>query len=227
MEKQQKGNKINIFDNLIKIGKSSERIERKVLLLQGQTNFLKNKLIDANFYKDFEKRKVSSIYFDNFNFDSARDNIDGVKERIKFRIRYYNSDITKSKLEIKLKSGFIGYKVNNPLNKTSSKNNLIYEARKLIQSMTGMTVYPVTEVEYERLYYKNFSNVRCTIDNNIKSNKYNSLSSHLKPSKYEVIEFKYTKELDGYFRTNIWNDFNAYNLKMTKSSKYINSYKMV
>ena len=37
-------------------------------------------------------REINNIYFDNLNFTSAQNNIDGISERAKFRVRWYNSD---------------------------------------------------------------------------------------------------------------------------------------
>ena len=46
---------------------------------------------------------VRSIYFDNLDDKALREKIDGVQKREKFRIRYYNRDLTFITLEKKVK----------------------------------------------------------------------------------------------------------------------------
>ncbi len=55
--------------------------------------------------------RVSSLYFDNGNDLALRDKINGVNEREKFRIRYYNDNLSLIKLEKKSKLGGLGHKV--------------------------------------------------------------------------------------------------------------------
>ena len=49
------------------------------------------------------KYKIRSIYFDNYNDKALREKIDGVQKREKFRIRYYNDDLSVISLEKKMK----------------------------------------------------------------------------------------------------------------------------
>ena len=48
---------------------------------------------------------VRSVYFDNLNDKALREKIDGVAKREKFRIRYYNDDLSYIVLENKMKIG--------------------------------------------------------------------------------------------------------------------------
>jgi hypothetical protein len=52
---------------------------------------------------DDGKYRVRSLYFDNLNDKALREKIDGVNNREKFRIRYYNDDTSFIKLEKKSK----------------------------------------------------------------------------------------------------------------------------
>ena len=49
------------------------------------------------------KYKIRSLYFDNISDKALREKIDGVNKREKFRIRYYNDDISFIRLEKKSK----------------------------------------------------------------------------------------------------------------------------
>tara|TARA_B100000767_G_C19560327_1_gene448750 strand:- start:38 stop:709 length:672 start_codon:yes stop_codon:yes gene_type:complete len=56
-------------------------------------------------------RKINSIYFDNLNNQIARDNINGISKRCKFRIRHYGDDQESNcYLEIKKKLNKFGFK---------------------------------------------------------------------------------------------------------------------
>ena len=49
------------------------------------------------------KYEIRSLYFDNANDKALREKIDGVNIREKFRIRFYNNDVSCMKLEKKSK----------------------------------------------------------------------------------------------------------------------------
>ncbi|MCR4702935.1 MAG: VTC domain-containing protein [Saccharofermentans sp.] len=48
---------------------------------------------------------IRSIYFDNSNDKALKEKIDGIRKREKFRIRFYNDDLTYISLEKKIKNG--------------------------------------------------------------------------------------------------------------------------
>ena len=51
---------------------------------------------------------VRSVYFDNYEDKALREKINGISEREKFRIRYYNDDLSYIVLEKKIKDQEIG-----------------------------------------------------------------------------------------------------------------------
>jgi len=53
---------------------------------------------DANVGED-GTYQIRSLYFDNYQDKALREKIDGVNNREKFRIRYYNDDFSYIKLE--------------------------------------------------------------------------------------------------------------------------------
>ena len=55
--------------------------------------------------------QVRSLYFDNLEDKALREKIDGVNCREKFRIRYYNGDLSLIRLEKKSKRNGLGTKV--------------------------------------------------------------------------------------------------------------------
>ena len=80
------------------------RYELKFLLNESQAQILKQRLslimepdgnsIDGNYF-------IRSLYFDDVNSTAYYEKIDGLEEREKYRIRYYNFDRTYIMLELK------------------------------------------------------------------------------------------------------------------------------
>lgn len=56
------------------------------------------------------KYMIRSLYFDNAADKALREKLDGVSRREKFRIRYYNDDLSLIRLEKKMKTGSLGKK---------------------------------------------------------------------------------------------------------------------
>ena len=76
----------------------NKQIDKKIKKdLRGNTNerknnayLFKNFSATKKFYKKYNKRLVNSLYFDDLNFSSFKDNVDGNTHRLKTRIRWYN-----------------------------------------------------------------------------------------------------------------------------------------
>ena len=72
--------------------------------------------IISNFFfrKQYPDRKVNSIYFDDINYSSILENLDGVSSKKKIRVRWYGSQnkLINPILEIKSKKGFVTKKEN-------------------------------------------------------------------------------------------------------------------
>ena len=58
---------------------------------------------------------IRSLYFDTPEDRALREKLDGVSRREKFRIRYYNGDTSRIRLEKKSKFGSLGNKISAPL----------------------------------------------------------------------------------------------------------------
>ncbi len=88
-----------------------KRFERKWIYKSNNTLNLINSLIRSKlfFRQHFPKRKVNSIYFDDSYYTSVIQNLDGINDKIKLRLRWYGnkSKIIDPKFEFKKKIGFI------------------------------------------------------------------------------------------------------------------------
>ncbi len=67
----------------------SFRIEEKILVSKYESIELLKIAKQNNFQIQYPKRKIHSIYFDNINYQSFNDSIEGSNPRKKIRIRHY------------------------------------------------------------------------------------------------------------------------------------------
>ena len=124
---------------------------------------------------------VRSLYFDTPRDRALREKIDGVNEREKFRIRYYNGDTSFIRLEKKSKKGGLSEKRSAPLTAreaqrivdgdvawlAESGNALLVE---LYAKMRGELLAPKTIVDYTReAFVFDAGNVRVTLDYDIRT----------------------------------------------------------
>lgn len=128
---------------------------------------------------------IRSLYFDNFNDKALREKIDGVNQREKFRIRFYNKDDSHILLEKKSKINGLCSKQSTKLTKEltesilagslhfadNSKDELLME---LAAKMKYQLLRPKTIVDYIREpYVYEAGNVRITFDSQIKTGMFN------------------------------------------------------
>ena len=167
------------IDKLKKIVKKEQRVEKKILLKNGQISCVRNLFFEKGFKKIYDIRKISSIYFDDIDLNCLRDNIDGNKDRYKIRIRWYNDNIKNSNIEIKFKEGYVGYKIRYEVqNKIHDIKYLISFTKKCILENFGIYMNPVINISYIREYYSN-KKLRLTIDTKLKAIKYSVQASQL------------------------------------------------
>ena len=85
------------------------RFERKWIYKSGNYLNLINCLIRSKLYfmPQHPKRNVNSIYFDSLDYSSIKQNLDGVSNKKKVRIRWYDEEkkLLNPLLEIKSKKG--------------------------------------------------------------------------------------------------------------------------
>lgn len=125
--------------------------------------------------------KIRSLYFDNFNNKVLMEKINGINNREKFRIRFYNNDYSFIRLEKKSKTNGLCIKYSEKLTKeqcekivngdieflkASSKPLFI----ELYAKMKSELLKPKTIVDYVReAYVYSTGNVRITFDKDIRT----------------------------------------------------------
>ena len=124
---------------------------------------------------------IRSLYFDNAADKALREKLDGVNNREKFRIRYYNHDTSLIHLEKKSKRGGLGSKKQAEL--TAEEAQAIVDGdwewmqeddrplvRELFLKMRSQGLRPKTIVDYVReAFVYAPGNVRVTLDHNIRT----------------------------------------------------------
>ncbi len=214
--------------------KTKYRYERKFYvnsLIKGDLEII-TKSHPALFSEIYYTRQINNIYFDTLSFKNFYDNVDGVQNRTKYRIRWYGKITDETNiphLEVKIKKGIVGHKLINPMKPFNIKQNLSTVLNKLIitdQTPAILTKHaqflkPTLFNSYKRTYYRSNDNYfRLTIDQDIKfyqiiNNKIKFTNFHHLPG--VILELKYSLDHDLKARE----ISNRFPFRMTKSSKYV------
>ena len=144
----------------------SFRIENKYELSITKLSEFYTFLRDNSAKEIYPKRLIKSIYFDNQDFSSYRESVEGVVPKKKIRIRNYPDSSVNFNLEIKINSIEGRFK--------TTKNNINYN--KILKNgyhdCDYGLCYPIVEVSYFRNYFSIF-NLRVTLDTSISYRQYN------------------------------------------------------
>ena len=210
-----------------------KRFERKWLFRSNNYLAMINSLLRSKlfFRTQYPLRKVNSIYFDTQDYVSIRQNLDGVSNKKKIRIRWYGNKniINKPIIEIKSKKGFETKKESISIKELNNLNLLNLDNLKTIQEILNFklkqkkVIHPVLTTHYEREYFISLNGkIRATVDYNLKSIFLNNLSQIDIVKNFKnicILEFKYPTSLDKYVRKNL----RDISLRLSKNSKFVNS----
>ncbi len=177
----------------------------------------------AVFRFKFPDRTVNSIYYDNVEFKALKENLQGIRNRVKYRIRWYGEDLSNLKrpvLEKKIKINMLGRKEYEPLDDF----NLMKDLERISEEPTlkKNELQAVTLVRYERTYLQSFDDkIRATIDRNIQYYKIQSDHFVNVPTMDHalILELKHEEcdtELADYCLQSI-------PYRLTKNSKYVSA----
>jgi|TARA_B100001971_G_C18263130_1_gene589044 hypothetical protein len=215
------------------------RYERKFLIEGIHLSEIENCIYTnpGMFFEIYEDRFVNNIYLDTIELASFKDNLSGIMDRIKFRIRWYgdlHGLVRNPNLELKIKTGFVGdkniyhlkpfeFKLGSCFNEIL-KNLLKSDIPNNIEQRLKFLM-PVIVNRYRRKYFSSFDRkYRITVDtnqsfcgvsgNNIVSSKNNNTCDF-----NTILELKYNVQHE----TNARYITNHFPFRMTKSSKYVNA----
>ena len=216
---------------------SNIRFERKFLF----QNFHVQDIIQSVyrnsycFQEIFHQRQVNNIYFDDSNYNFYKQNVEGVADRKKLRLRWYGHDtfrIEDPTIEIKKKMGEAGDKDSFPLSgisfdlakhspdavhelllKSTAKNPAVHHALQIL--------HPTLINTYERRYFLSFcGSYRITVDFNqaFYNPNYTILENSKRQINDSVLELKYAVGADNEARQ-VSQQIKA---RLSKNSKYVN-----
>ena len=215
------------------------RNEWKYNLTNQQLAMINNrldKIMDRDSHGDNGRYVIHSLYFDDHNDESLRDTASGYYKRYKYRIRFYDNDLSYITLEKKEKLYGRCHKRHCKLtideyNQIINKDylDLVYDTDKqllkeFIVDIMTRDVQPKVIVNYERIaYVEEITNVRITLDmkisaaydfDNFLTNDY--ISFPVQESLYNVLEVKFDDILPSYIK----NIVESYSFNQLAFSKY-------
>jgi len=209
-----------------------KRYERKFIFDNGDLGLIYNVIKSYGYIEEYPKRKITSIYYDSTDFQLYKLSVNGVSDRKKIRIRFYNNLASNAILEYKYKSCDLGWKEYQDINVndyTSSSliqiNNKLFNIDFFIPKYIDSIYEPNLLVLYNRIYFKSrFNQNRITLDTEIKfkrifkSSKVNNYTNYINNIN-PVLELKYNKNTKPDLK--IINYLSKYlSLNYTRFSKY-------
>jgi len=221
---------------ILDIDKSNARYERKFRIEQFDKKEIET-IIKSNhyFFKEvFYERIVNNIYFDSEELSHYHNNVEGNKQRLKVRIRWYgelNKIVKEPRLELKIKDGLLGSKLSFPLKPFKFKDGK--SIAPLLKKVFADSILPAWLKDYLkrmnpsllnnycRRYFVSFDKkCRITLDYNLKFYPFSFGNLFLKNFGKDdavIVELKYEKEYDD-SASFISNHFP---FRLTKNSKYV------
>ena len=153
-----------------------------------------------------ESREINNIYYDTLNFESAKNNLDGISNRTKYRVRWYKKNLQYSNcnVELKIKREKLIKKIIIPTNlnysdvinkdffdlvKNSLNNKNINDRNLYIQKF-----FQTVQNKYHRVYYS-YNDIRLTYDTKIyyKNLRMRSINEWYNDN-LNVLEIKFNEE---------------------------------
>lgn len=165
------------------------RHELKYKISYSEYLALKNRLktvMESDPHTKDGKYRIRSVYFDNVYDKALREKIDGVGKREKFRIRYYNDDLSYITLEKKMKIDKLCLKYDAKISEDEFRRIITGDiewmkdsseelVKELYAKMRYQNLRPRVRVSYLREpYIYKAGNVRVTFDSEIRTSMYQS-----------------------------------------------------
>ena len=108
---------------------------------QGLSNFVQWIYLDTQAKEKYQERRVNSLYLDDTYFSSVKDNLSGLSQRRKTRLRWYgDQNYSCPSLELKIRNGRLISKTSYPI-RSLEKNlfdleieHITKECNKLIKN---------------------------------------------------------------------------------------------
>ena len=188
------------------------------------------------FSEQYAPRAVNSLYLDSCNLARYEENLNGISERKKVRLRWYGDvgDASKAKLEFKLRRSGKGRKIifDAPLDLKRESFSWREALRDCYSHLPdeghvymGNGVMPILICRYQREYYlSGCQHIRATIDSDIEvfDQRYSDRLNIVKPQslgQYFLLELK----CDSDYEDELSDLIASCPLSPSRHSKYVNS----
>jgi len=199
------------------------------------SRFLSWLYTSTNCRKKYPERIVNSIYFDDISYSSVKDNLAGIPNRMKTRLRWYQNEkerqIGVPILEQKIKDGRLGTKSSIPIHSLenaifgSTFSTMIFKIKEEVPHDHFASLeylIPTLHVSYSRQYYESNNGLRITIDDNIKFDSHFSLNHKLSDVgkvsyRSKIVELKFDPSMKNYVSDLI----RPLSLTPVRNSKYL------
>lgn len=181
----------------------------------------------ASFSESYPDRYVNSVYYDTPDFRFYRENVEGISNRVKYRIRWYGEDKSKIQsavLEKKIKRNMLGTKVLERLDDL----NLVCDAEAFakLSILSDLDLQPVALVRYRRKYLESWDrNIRATVDTDLNYyplvSEFNDVLAYRDPA--IILEIKYEEA----YHDEADYCLQAIPFRLTKNSKYVSAFERI
>ena len=189
-------------------------------------------------FSPYPQRIINSLYFDTVDFQAVRDNLAGISNRKKVRLRWYEmkdeETFSNVNLEIKYRNGRLGSKIRYQMPDSLNSTIYNYTARDLskyvfnevkkndLESDILSDIYiPILFIQYKREYFEARNGLRITIDNNISFRNILQNTNVLNSSKLvyneHIMELKFPIEM----KDEVSQMIKMLNLTPKRHSKYL------
>jgi len=176
-----------------------------------------------SFRSSYPNRIVNSVYYDTIDYTSYNENLLGISNRIKYRVRWYGHQTQQIKnpvLEKKIKHNVLGTK--------EYINQEDFDLTKCvpeISSTDGVNLESVVLVQYDRTYLESYDRkIRATIDRNLRytSLSHNKLFGPSIEDRAIILEIKY----DENHYEHAMDCVQAIPYRLTKNSKFVSGMRL-
>jgi hypothetical protein len=212
------------------------RYERKFLVGQLDVQRVRAlvKLHPAMFYEPYPPRHVNNLYLDTELLDNYQENVSGVGERHKARIRWYGDLFGRAEkpvLEFKVKSGLVGAKISYPFAPFVLDEHFDHRYYLDVLRVANLpahveqrlrSLHVVLCNRYYRWYYATRDGrFRVTVDTEMAFYQVRKVKNHFRhfhvDHRHVVVELKYGKAMD----VEAERVSRAFPFSVTKNSKYV------
>lgn len=218
----------NYTETTMEKQQSKYRFERKFTIKPEFLFSFIAQITASGFSEIYEQRFINNVYLDDYNFSNVLENVEGISNRKKTRIRWYGELFSDSKktIEFKIKSDDVNRKDNIKLDKfllsTLEDIDLFWDAIKTHLENTSNEKYythqlfmlnPTLLNSYTRNYYLNpDESIRITIDKDLFY--YSPIYLTKTHDSHIIIEIKYNA-------ADLVSENMFSHLALTKYSKYV------